>query len=636
MASIFPFSPPAIVAPRSPVPMGRPSFRIHVSSSSPSLSKPEVVVTRERGKNAKLMSALAKHDIQCLEVPLIEHTEGPDAGKLPSLLCGGRIIRFAISKFCHAETCVLKCMSGSEKRISESEFDWIVTTSPEAAAVFLEAWKAAGTPKARIGVVGAGTASVFQDVLQSSEQPLEIAFCPSKATGKVLASELPKYGENSKVLYPASVKAGNEIAPQYTDIIHLEEGLSARGFDVVRLNTYNTLAVERVEKKTLELALSSPVVAVASPSAVRAWVNFIPKAENWDNSVACIGETTGLAAKKLGLKNVYYPKNPGLEGWVDSILEALRVHGEGQQAYADGGDYWSEMMHLFVEMLCEAITPNSDTMLSLHLIWVSSSKHLQLSGAWIAEGLISLYSEMCSKELMPNQSTFVGLLSGCAHSGLIVLSKQFYAQVIVRGFGFNEVVQVMLVDMYAKYGDIESGRIAFDMSTVKQKVAIWNSLICGYGKHGRSLEALGVFDFMEFASVHPDHTTFTCLLLACSHSGWADDGRRLSCLMQKRYGVPSREEHYSCMVDLFGRAGMIQLSEKLSQKLFELEPECSGSYVALCNIYSVGKQWQANDVRELMDDWNISKDTSHSWIEVGGLVHNRFRAGSGSLDYTTV
>ncbi|XP_042468444.1 uroporphyrinogen-III synthase, chloroplastic-like isoform X1 [Zingiber officinale] len=291
MASIFPFSPPAIVAPRSPVPMGRPSFRIHVSSSSPSLSKPEVVVTRERGKNAKLMSALAKHDIQCLEVPLIEHTEGPDAGKLPSLLC-------------------------------ESEFDWIVTTSPEAAAVFLEAWKAAGTPKARIGVVGAGTASVFQDVLQSSEQPLEIAFCPSKATGKVLASELPKYGENSKVLYPASVKAGNEI----------EEGLSARGFDVVRLNTYNTLAVERVEKKTLELALSSPVVAVASPSAVRAWVNFIPKAENWDNSVACIGETTGLAAKKLGLKNVYYPKNPGLEGWVDSILEALRVHGEGQQA----------------------------------------------------------------------------------------------------------------------------------------------------------------------------------------------------------------------------------------------------------------------------------------------------------------
>ncbi|KAK8966250.1 hypothetical protein KSP40_PGU015091 [Platanthera guangdongensis] len=49
--------------------------------------------------------------------------------------------------------------------------------------------------------------------------------------------------------------------------------------------------------------------------------------DNWDKYVACIGQTTALAAKRLGLKNVYYPDNPGLEGWVDSILEALRMHG---------------------------------------------------------------------------------------------------------------------------------------------------------------------------------------------------------------------------------------------------------------------------------------------------------------------
>ncbi|XP_042472026.1 putative pentatricopeptide repeat-containing protein At3g13770, mitochondrial [Zingiber officinale] len=190
------------------------------------------------------------------------------------------------------------------------------------------------------------------------------------------------------------------------------------------------------------------------------------------------------------------------------------------KAYADGGHYRSEMMHLFVEMLCEAIAPNSHTlslMLSnatpdlgeqLHasaVKWALDSDAFvgsslvdfysrngslglaqllfdripqtdvvcynclisKYGGAGITEGLISLYSEMCSKELMPNQSTFVGLLGGCAHSGLIGLSKQFHAQAIVQGFGFDEVVQVILVDMYAKCGDIESCRIAFDMSTVK-------------------------------------------------------------------------------------------------------------------------------------------------------------------------
>lgn len=101
----------------------------------------------------------------------------------------------------------------------------------------------------------------------------------------------------------------------------------------------------------LKLALSAPVIAVASPSAIRwvtrylfvlwhvdwflwaimsvdgqlyliwaclhcnsAWVNHISELEQWNNSVACIGETTAKAAKKLGLRNVYYPANPGLEG----------------------------------------------------------------------------------------------------------------------------------------------------------------------------------------------------------------------------------------------------------------------------------------------------------------------------------
>ncbi|KAJ6828562.1 uncharacterized protein M6B38_362410 [Iris pallida] len=260
--------------------------RASSSSSSPHSDEHQVVVTREQGKNAKLIQSLEKYNIHCLELPLVKHTKGPDYDSLSKVL-------------------------------RETIFDWVVITSPEAGLVFLEAWKVAGTPKVRIGVVGAGTASSFHEILQSSGQYLEVAFSPSKATGKILASELPNYGQKiCKVLYPASVKASSEI----------EEGLSDRGFEVTRMNTYNTVAVQDVDEMVLQLALRIPVVAVASPSAIRAWVNLIQKSENWNNSVACIGETTALAAKRLGMKNVYYPMNPGLEGWVDSILEALRVH----------------------------------------------------------------------------------------------------------------------------------------------------------------------------------------------------------------------------------------------------------------------------------------------------------------------
>ncbi|KAK4860254.1 hypothetical protein QYF36_020036 [Acer negundo] len=257
-----------------------------IRASSTSDSNPKVVVTRERGKNGKLINALAKHGVNCLELPLIQHAQGPDLDRLPSIL-------------------------------SDTAFDWIVITSPEAGSVFLEGWKAAGTPNVRVCVVGAGTASIFQEVMRSSKHSLDLAFTPSKATGKVLASELPKNGNKKcTVLYPASMKASNEI----------EEGLSNRGFEVMRLNTYTTVPVHHVDQMVLKQALSAPVVTVASPSSVRAWVNLISESEQWSNSVACIGETTASAAKKLGLRNVYYPTHPGIEGWVDSILEALKAH----------------------------------------------------------------------------------------------------------------------------------------------------------------------------------------------------------------------------------------------------------------------------------------------------------------------
>ncbi|XP_019084465.1 PREDICTED: uroporphyrinogen-III synthase, chloroplastic-like isoform X4 [Camelina sativa] len=222
------------------------------SSVGKSNSIPQVVVTRERGKNNQIIKALEKHGISSLELPLIQHAPGPDFDRLASVL-------------------------------TDKSFDWIIITSPEAGSVFLEAWKAASSPKVQIGVVGAGTARVFEEAMQSAEGLLHVAFTPS-----------------------------------------IEDGLSKRGFEVFRLNTYTT----SVDTVLLQQALSAPVLSVASPSTVGAWLNLIQNEEQWSNCVACIGETTASAARRRGLKNVYYPEKPGLEGWVESIMEALVAHEE--------------------------------------------------------------------------------------------------------------------------------------------------------------------------------------------------------------------------------------------------------------------------------------------------------------------
>ena len=53
-----------------------------------------------------------------------------------------------------------------------------------------------------------------------------------QATGKTLGAELPKIpGGANRVLYPASAKASDE----------LQGSLIQSGYEVVRLNTYNTV-----------------------------------------------------------------------------------------------------------------------------------------------------------------------------------------------------------------------------------------------------------------------------------------------------------------------------------------------------------------------------------------------------------
>ncbi|XP_042045890.1 uroporphyrinogen-III synthase, chloroplastic-like [Salvia splendens] len=297
----FPVQSPGLSGLKRPNNTKFKNRRIFLKIASTSLSNPKVVVTRERGKNGGLIDALANRGINCLELPLVQHTQLPGFDKLSSLL-------------------------------RSNSFDWIIITSPEAGTVFLDAWTAAGTPNVRVGVVGAGTSSVFGKIGPSLKEILNVAFVPSKAIGKVLAAELPKLrNARCTVLYPASAKASNEI----------EEGLAKRGFEVMRLNTYTTEPVSNVDQMVFDQALVTPVIAVASPSALRAWVSLIPEEQQWDNAVACIGETTALVAKKLGMKNIFFPSNPGIEGWIDSILEALRVPKPVAEGVGlDVGNFW--------------------------------------------------------------------------------------------------------------------------------------------------------------------------------------------------------------------------------------------------------------------------------------------------------
>lgn len=127
-------------------------------------------------------------------------------------------------------------------------------------------------------------------------------------------------GAGSMVLYPASARAATT----------LQDGLASRGAEVCRLNTYTTLAVTpaALSSAARDAAARARVVAVASPSAVKAWLAVQGDMAQADEEprLACIGETSASAAKRLGVDpaRIYWPDAPGVEGWVDAIQRALQ------------------------------------------------------------------------------------------------------------------------------------------------------------------------------------------------------------------------------------------------------------------------------------------------------------------------
>ena len=79
----------------------------------------------------------------------------------------------------------------------------------------------------------------------------------------------------------------------------LQDGLQARGYKVVRLNTYTTNTVEDLSPQNEKAVRSAKVVAIASPSALRAWVEIVGQEHAAATSVACIGESSSYLTLSL-------------------------------------------------------------------------------------------------------------------------------------------------------------------------------------------------------------------------------------------------------------------------------------------------------------------------------------------------
>lgn len=267
---------------------------------------------------------------------------------------------------------------------------------------------------------------------------------------------------------------------------------------------------------------------------------------------------------------------------------------------------------------------------------------------------LNIFLRLNRSSMKPDLFTLSSVLTVCSSLVALEQGEQVHAQTIKTGFLSDVVVGTALVNMYNKCGSIERASKAFvEMST--RTMISWTSMITAFAQHGRSQQALQLFEDMRLAGVRPNKVTFVGVLSACSHAGLINEALAYFEMMKKEYKIKPAMDHFSCLIDMFMRLGKLDEAfdfiEKMNfepnefiwslliagcrshgnlklgfyaaEQLLNINPKNSETYGLLLNMYISAGRWKdVSRVRKMMRDEKVGKLKDFSWISIREKVHS--------------
>ncbi|KAE8713826.1 hypothetical protein F3Y22_tig00110204pilonHSYRG00039 [Hibiscus syriacus] len=221
--------------------------------------------------------------------------------------------------------------------------------------------------------------------------------------------------------------------------------------------------------------------------------------------------------------------------------------------------------------------------------------------------------------------TFVGLLRSCADSNALHRGMTLHCRTIKHRLDSSTFIDSCssdktrlnpdvgvdnaLTNMYAKCGSIAYAYNVFNRMPCRNLVT-WNTIIAAFGNHGLGSRALEHFEQLRADGLEPDCVTFVGLLMACNHAGMVDEGLLVFDCMQETYGIAPDIEHFSCLIDMLGRAGRLNKAEDYTGR------------------FALGKMrwyemWDGvAEGRKKMKGSGLKKEAGYSMVQVKGGYEN--------------
>ncbi|KAJ0559971.1 putative tetratricopeptide-like helical domain superfamily, DYW domain-containing protein [Helianthus annuus] len=272
----------------------------------------------------------------------------------------------------------------------------------------------------------------------------------------------------------------------------------------------------------------------------------------------------------------------------------------------------------------------------------------------LAQEAIGLFECMRDLGVEFDLVTMVSVLSACSQVGALGLGQWIHEYINRNNLRLNTTIGTSLINMYGRCGDVIKAREVFE-SLVQQNVITWTAMISVYGMHGYGKEAMEIFHLMKLHGPPPNSVTFIAVLSACAHAGLVSKGQLAYTSMIQDYQIAPKLEHHVSMVDMLGRAGLlneayqhihnmnpikptaavwtamlgackmhknITLGVVAAENLLAIEPHHPGHFVLISNIYAMaGQMDRVEMVRNVMIQKGLKKQVGYATIEVDNKTY---------------
>ncbi|CAN0909685.1 Pentatricopeptide repeat-containing protein DOT4, chloroplastic [Linum grandiflorum] len=260
---------------------------------------------------------------------------------------------------------------------------------------------------------------------------------------------------------------------------------------------------------------------------------------------------------------------------------------------------------------------------------------------------LDLFKEMSQVGLQHDVVSYRGAISACANLSALKLGKEIHGLVLRHHMNTHLFICNALLDFYTKCGKIDVAEKVFRRMSNRDTTS-WNTMIQGRGMLGESDVVFDLFSAMKENEVQYDSVSYIAVLSACSHVGLISEGMKYFNEMLAQDIKPT-QIHYGCIVDLLGRAGLLDQAVKFIEQLqdeadanvwssllracsdhgnlelarwaadhlLKLKPQHSGYYIMVSNIYAEAGKWDdAESVRKLMKVKGATKTPGSSWVHI--------------------